>query len=361
MTSFAEVPLSTFFSFKGGQAKFIRDYIDSHPGEFPVYSASLLGPFGFVDEFQYEGRYLTWVMNGYGGRVQEIEGRFSTNRDRGIFLPRDNIETPDLTYVRSVAEPILTASAVGRRVDGRANDYTKIYPPDAQEIQIPVPLTSAGQYDYERMSALGERYRRVEQAQRRVFASAETISRATFPLEIEAPVKTVSLGEADFFELSIGERVLIKDHVESGIPVYSANARQPFGEIGVSNLTDFSRPSLLWGIDGIFDWSLVDKDVEFATTDHCGRLQILDDDIDPEYVLYYLRATRARYGFDRVYRASLGNVRLTVTVEIPCHADLAFDRERQQEIAKQMRVREGAKEAVISLLGEVCRARVAAD
>lgn len=361
MTNFVEVPLSEFFIFKGGQAKFIRDYIEKNRGDFPVYSASLLNPFGFINEFQYEGRHLTWVMNGYGGRMQEVDGKFSINRDRGIMLPKSEIQTPDLTYVRSVAEPIFLATAVGRRVEGLANDYTKIYPPEAQKVQIPIPVDATGQYDYDRMAELGARYLRVEHAQNRIIMSAEAISRATFPLEVQGSVRTISLSDSTIFQLSIGERVLKKDHVDTGVPVYSANARHPFGTIPTSNLADFSQPSLLWGIDGIFDWSLIEAGVEFATTDHCGRLQILADDIDPEYLLYYLRATRSRYGFDRVYRASLGNVRATVSVDIPCDVDEKFDLPRQRAIAKEIKARESAKETALNMLGEVIRARVLAD
>lgn len=90
------------------------------------------------------------------------------------------------------------------------------------------------------------------------------------------PFRIVGLGDLELFDLSIGNRVLRKEHVDDGIPVYSANVRRPFGCIAESNLTDFSAFSLIWGIDGVFDWNLIPAGQPFATTDHSGRLQLRD-------------------------------------------------------------------------------------
>lgn len=47
--------------------------------------------------------------------------------------------------------------------------------------------------------------------------------------------------------------MLNKELVYDGtIPVYSANVNEPFGYIDKLLITDFSLPSVLWGIDG--DW-----------------------------------------------------------------------------------------------------------
>jgi hypothetical protein len=142
-----EIPISDLFTPVGGEAKFIRDHMDKHLGPHPVYSASLAQPFGYVDEFKYNGTYLSWVMNGYGGRVQELKGCFSTNRDRGVFIPREPDKVPDLTFLRFAMEPQLVAAAVGRRVDGRQNEYTKIYTETAAGVFISIPVTAAGQFN----------------------------------------------------------------------------------------------------------------------------------------------------------------------------------------------------------------------
>jgi restriction endonuclease S subunit len=358
MTKFTEVAIGELFEGKNGHPRFITTYIEEHPGPYPVYSASLLSPFGSIATFDFEGTYLTWVMNGYGGRVQEIAGRFSANRDRGVFLPREKVRIPDLTYLRHIMEPALVSAAVGRRVDGRANDYTKIYPNDAEEVVISLPITSKGHLDYERMESIGARLRRIETAQDAVARARDPLARATFAITIPEPTDTLQLADDRYFELSIGDRVLRSQHTDYGVPVFSANARVPFGRVKSSNLEDFSRPSILWGIDGIFDWNFIPAGEPFATTDHCGRLVVIDDRIDPLYVYAYLRATRDLHGFDRVFRASLKNMREEVSVVVPLDKRGIPSLRRQRDVARQIEERASARESALASLDDVLRARL---
>ena len=362
MTKYTEVPIGELFQGINGRAKFIKDYIDTHSGDYPVYSASLTNAFGYVNEYEYDGHYLTWIMNGYGGRVQEISGKFSANRDRGVFVPRDGVTIPNLTYLRFAMEPQLVAAAVGRRVDGRQNEYTKIYPDNALEVLVRLPLNDSGQYDYNKMSELGAKFRRIEMAQEQVRRAQEPLLRAAFTIDVPEPSVTVSLSDSSIFSLSIGDRVTSPELKASGIPVYSANAIKPFGFVERSNLCDFNKPSLLWGIDGNFDWNIIPSNTEFATTDHCGRLQILNDKIDAEYLYWFLHTTRWRYAFDRVYRASLRNMRAEVTVTLPIDEKSGdFSIKKQHALVESIRKREQSRETSLTALEDVLKARVNAE
>lgn len=54
-------------------------------------------------------------------------------------------------------------------------------------------------------------------------------------------------------DVSMVKRVLNKQlSPDAEVPVYSANVKEPFGYIDDLLITDFSVPSILWGIDG--DW-----------------------------------------------------------------------------------------------------------
>ena len=168
----------------------------------------------------------------------------------------------------------------------------------------------------------------------------------------------VQLGDESLFSLQIGRRVLKRDCVDEGIPCISANVRDVFGYIAESDLMDsFDVPSLTWGIDGNFDWSMIPSGMAFHPTDHCGVLRVLHEDIDPEYLYWTLRATRDRHGFDRTYRANLENV-ARVSVEIPVHTDGMFDLDSQREIAATYREIEKKREEAIARLREVTEARV---
>lgn len=64
-------------------------------------------------------------------------------------------------------------------------------------------------------------------------------------------------------------------------PVYSANVKEPFGYIDDLLITDFSVPSVLWGIDGDWMTSYMPENEKFYPTDHCGVLRCKTADVNP--------------------------------------------------------------------------------
>ncbi|MBZ5532941.1 MAG: hypothetical protein LAO20_16045 [Acidobacteriia bacterium] len=121
-----------------------------------------------------------------------------------------------------------------------------------------------------------------------------------------------------------------------GVPLYSANAIQPMGYVEKSNISDFSCPVILWGIDNsLFNYNLIPAGQVFATTDHCGAIQILDKSIVPEYVLYALCLLRSEESFDRSFRSSLTNMRLlSLAIPVKQHSN-GFDITAQRAVAKR--------------------------
>ena len=163
----------------------------------------------------------------------------------------------------------------------------------------------------------------------------------------------VSLSDSECFSTVIGKRALKKDVLSSGIPIYSANVKKPFGYVRKSNIEDFSKPALLWGIDGIFDWNYISPYAEFATTDHCGVLYVQHPKLDPLYIYYILRNTKDQYGFDRTYRASLKNIQDNITVTIPILDDGSFDMDAQQELAIKYQKLDQLRKTTIEQLGSL--------
>ena len=172
----------------------------------------------------------------------------------------------------------------------------------------------------------------------------------------------VSLGDTSLFELQIGDRVLKKDAQEGDIPCISANVHDVFGYVRESEIlgNDWSQPSILWGVDGNFDWHLIEAGRRFHPTDHCGVLRILDPNIDAEYLWHTLRATRERYGFDRTHRAKLRNI-AEVSVSIPISDAGVMSRVLQRKMADKYGEIEAQRTRARELLQEIVDARVALD
>ncbi|HET8863403.1 MAG TPA: N-6 DNA methylase [Solirubrobacterales bacterium] len=180
--------------------------------------------------------------------------------------------------------------------------------------------------------ALATRLREISATLREL---ADLISESS---EVHGPLSfaTVSLDDPDRFRLSIGKRVLKQElfgRAEGPIPLYSANVTQPFGHVHSSNIEDFGHQSVLWGIDGDFHLAAKEAGVEFATTDHCGRIEILDDRLDAGYCRAALALART-HGFDRTLRPSLRRVE-ALEIKVPVGPDGELDPVRQRALARE--------------------------
>ncbi len=141
---------------------------------------------------------------------------------------------------------------------------------------------------------------------------------------------SISLSRADLFEISIGRRVLKSEIVKDGVyDVFSANVFETFGKTHHSVLSDFSKPSVLWGIDG--DWMVNYQEAEktFNPTDHCGVIRVLDETIvNPRYLVWPLLKAGETERFSRSNRASTERVK-ALSIMLP-------DIDTQNEVAQQL-------------------------
>lgn len=368
MIQYAEIPIGELFEPVGGNPKFVQRYIEAHPGQHAVYSASLIRPFGHVDEFDFEGHYLSWTMNGYGGHVSEIAGRFSITRDRGVFMPRPEVQVPDLTYLRLAMEPVLMAAAVGRRIDGKRNTYTKIYPESAAQALIQLPVDGSGRPDYNLMSTLGARYRRIESAKAEVQTVLEAMRRSVLTIGIpREPARTLSLGDdwMEFVTTKTGWTKTEYCKLDTGnpndVPLYSA-ARGPVafvkpkypGQIAASP----EHPVISFGAngDGSAGTNFVFHERPFYVSNDRTCLRVCAPKIEPRYVYFALDGMKERYGFGHAFKATIRNLG-EVAFDIPATGN-GFDRRRQQEMVEEFRAAAEAKQLVQAELERLSEARL---
>jgi len=117
--------------------------------------------------------------------------------------------------------------------------------------------------------------------------------------------------------------------------VWSANVRKPFGYVTEAKASRARAGGLvhggaLWSIDSDFDCRHVAAGDEYAITDHCGQIAILNSEIDPAYLAAQVRQAGLDYGFNRDFRPSLELMR-KLEVVLPITADEKFDLELMQQ------------------------------
>jgi len=138
--------------------------------------------------------------------------------------------------------------------------------------------------------------------------------------------KTVSLGDKTLFRLRIGKRVLKKQvyRLKTNIPLFSANIRKPFGCVHAPNAGNLKYGGALWSIDSDFDCRGVAPGEIYSITDHCGEIQMLNQNINPHYLATQVRQAGGDQGFNREYRPSLG-IMAEVQIDLPITKNGEFD------------------------------------
>lgn len=138
---------------------------------------------------------------------------------------------------------------------------------------------------------------------------ADADSKATIDLRLD---------NEQVFDLQIGRRVLRSELKKDGkFEVFSANVFEPFGKTDSSLLTDFSEPSVLWGIDGDWMVNYLSANRPFHPTDHCGVIKVLDETIVlSKYLVYPLLKAGEHERFSRANRASTERIK-ALSIRVP--------------------------------------------
>ena len=253
------------------------------------------------------------------------------------------------TTVRKAAEDAMTGASGHRRVP--ATFY--------EEMLIPVPPIPVQQQVIDECAKIDEEYNATRMR-------IETYRQKTADLfaELDAVMSTtegnrLSLSDTEKFSVAIGKRVLDKELASNGtIPVYSANVTSPFGFIDKLLITDFSVPSVLWGIDGDWMTSYLPSDMPFYPTDHCGVLRCKTSEVNPRYLAHLLEVEGGKMGFSRSYRASIDRVQ-GITFTVP---DISIQNNAMSKVADyEMAIKEleGSLEKIASRRSEIIRKALA--
>lgn len=145
----------------------------------------------------------------------------------------------------------------------------------------------------------------------------------------------VKLLDNEHFNLMIGRRILNRELIQDGtIPVYSANVFTPFGYVNHSTISDFSSPSVLWGIDGDWMVNFIPRDLAFCPTDHCGVLKVISEDFNPHFVKFVLQKEGKKLGFSRSYRASMDRIESISIPKLPISIQNEFISKVEELLSK---------------------------
>ena len=239
-----------------------------------------------------------------------IAGRnLYTNEAIAALIPRNKKQVSDEYLFALFNGKMIDLENVGHKAFGKSlnSDYLK------NEVNIPLPpsdiqkniVSECEKIDKERNAA----EQKIQECENRI---TDTFKQ----LDTSSHKASYRLLDKSKFDVSIGRRILNSElSSDYSIPVYSANVFEPFGMIDKLLIEDFSKDSILWGIDGDWMVSVILANNPFYPTDHCGVLRLKTDEILPVYMAYLLKKEGEKAGFKRSYRASIDRIEgLSVSV-----------------------------------------------
>ncbi len=224
---------------------------------------------------------------------------------------------------------------------------------DLRNLKIPLPPLEIQEQIVKECQKVDDE---VSKANETIEKSKQNIENGFLELFSNA-TQTYKLSNDDIFDVSIGRRVLAKEIEEKpsdeAITVYSANVFEPFGYIKKDLLKDFSKDSVLWGIDGDWMVNFIPKDKPFYPTDHCGVVRIKQDVLHGRYLAWALNKAGIEYRFSRANRASTERIKGMI-IKAPSFEEqnkFALEVEKlEKNISEAKKVIDGAKEQKEAIL-----------
>lgn len=240
------------------------------------------------------------LINGLGLGSTEFHVFRTSSRNRAKYL----LEYLNREEVRKIAATNMTGASGHRRV------------PEFFYAQMPIPNIPDDIID-----AMVAELDAVDVAYEKVFKQIILLQKNLELLQSQAQLNAhtpIRLNRSELFSISIGRRVLKSEIVKDGeFEVYSANVFEPFGKTNQSVLSDFSKPSVLWGIDGDWMVNYQKANKPFNPTDHCGVIRVLDESVvNPRYLVYSLLKAGEAERFSRANRASTERIK-SLTLLVP--------------------------------------------
>ena len=158
------VDIKTLFEPTLGSGKYTKAECLRNQGKYPVYSGNTINEFAYINEFQYDGEYLTWAKDGLAGFLMYHNGKFSITNHRGILLPTKECKKIDLKYIKIVLEQLFRKNIKGRLGNAGKNEYTTLSKEMINNItdKIPIPVNFKGEFDIEKQKEIADKIERID-------------------------------------------------------------------------------------------------------------------------------------------------------------------------------------------------------
>lgn len=157
------VRITDLFTPMLGNGKYTKKECRNNHGEYHVYSGNTVSYYDKINEYTYDGEYLTWAKDGLAGYIMYHNEKFSITNHRGILIPTENCKNIDLHFIKYMLEPIFRRNIKGRLGLEGKNEYTTLSKEMIKNIKekIPVPITDNGEFDLKKQREIANEIEKV--------------------------------------------------------------------------------------------------------------------------------------------------------------------------------------------------------
>lgn len=137
---------------------FTKSYIKEHEGKYPIYSATVGIPFGYMSYYTQNEPMLVVVNYGNSGTIYYVDDKyFSLGRNAcGIRIKKEYRDKILLQYVRYAAQAKLKQLAKGWNLKNLNQAMVK-------SAEINIPINCEGMFDLQRQLEMTQAYLQIEE------------------------------------------------------------------------------------------------------------------------------------------------------------------------------------------------------
>lgn len=334
--------------------KYTNEYINLHKGDYPVYSATINIPFGYIDSYDFSDTHMLIVVNyGNSGNTYMInDKKYSLGRNACGLVVKEELKNQILLeYLQLIATPLFVQQVKG-------NIHKNLNKAMVEQTVVNIPVKDDGTYDIEEQKRLAGIYSEIENQKEGLLKKIYEIDELLIHIDKETGIRYKDIPLNDIVTHNNGNASYTKPWCQKhkgNYPLYSANNFEP---IAFVDSFDYDGEYLTYSKNGCAGYITLINGSFSVNGDRC--VMTINEDyngmVDLLYLKYYLepifrnnkKGRLGAFGKNEFTKLNSTMIKgLDIKVPIPLKSDGSYDLGKQKEIADRYKQIDEIKQGLI--------------
>lgn len=344
------------FSIPSNGSWFTKSFINKNKGNIPVYGATKIPDevsYGYIidnlSNVKYFENCLTYNIDGTAGYIFYRRGRFSlSEKVKPLILNEEFKGKVDLNYLKYVLEPLFRRKVKGRKGENGKNEYTKLYAPMIQNLEIEIPINKNGDFDLKKQQDIANKYLYVARMKEILAERKNLIKEIKIDIEDNEKIGILKKFQLrDIFSSKNGNSNYTKAYCKNNPGEYEVFTGTTIGNFGFINTYEYEEDQLTFTTDGEHAGTLAILSGRYNIGGHRAILVPIKSNVNLEYFKYILENILYRkYKKSDVPSVRWNNIK-NENVLVPINEAGELDINIQKIISDKYRMIDGIKSEII--------------